>query len=191
MRSVYKYNSTIAWKKYHDEKAKGFPYSGQAAFYLNDGCHERPRQNKRDEAGFCFALYWIALELIHEGKGDSLNLTLEEILAKCKKNYKDELKRLEEFKREPDTYKGYELNWETYKPDNECYNSFDCWTGKCELPVKLSDEECKELHDGLWEHFHDPICDGRDCTGAWFTTSIRFFRAPQKTIILHEKQCDM
>ena len=190
MRSAYKYNSIPAWQKYHDEKAKGFPYSGQAAFYLNDGCLERPRRNKRDEAGFNFAPYWIALELIHEGKGDSLNISVEEILEKCKKNYKDEIERYEMFRNKPDTYKGHEIEFTTYKGDDEDYNSFDRWTGRCEIPVKLSDEECKELREGMWEHYRDPYYDGRDCTGTWFTTSIKFYRAPHKTIIMHEKHCD-
>lgn len=191
MRDCYKYSHIPSWKEYYAEKAKGFPYSGAAAFKLTDGCLGRPRNSKMDEPGSYFMPYWIALELIHEGKIDSVKANVEEILAKCKENYKREANRLKDMKCRPDYYKGYPLEWEMYQPYKEEFNSYDCVTFRCVIPVKLTDEECEEIREDLWEHWYNPYNDGRDCTGVWFTSSISFYRCEGKTIIHHTKHCDV
>ncbi len=191
MRDLYKYNSTKAWKEYYAEKAKGFPYSGSAAFKLNDGCREYPRNSKLDEPGSSFIPYWIALELIHEGKKDSLNVTLDELLEKCKQNYDIEVKRLERFKDRAEKYKNHPLNWKLFRPYDTDYNDFDTATFKCEIPERLSDEECKDLKEELWEYFYNPHDDGRDCSGVWFTSWIKVLRCSNKTVIYHRKSCDV
>ena len=190
MRDLYKYSSTKAWKEYYAEKAKGFPYSGSAAMKLNDGCIGRPRESKLDEPGACFVPYWLALELIHEGKGDSLNMAVEDILAKCKKNYKTEVEREKQWTPRPETYGGYPLNWVLFRPLDQDYNDYDRVTLKTEIPIRISKEEANELEKALFEPFYNPYDDGRDCSGVWFSTSVRAYRCANKTIIFHTKHCD-
>lgn len=191
MRDCYKYNSIKSWKEYYAEKAKGFPYSGSAAFKLNDGCYERSQNNKLNEPCASFLPYWLALELIHEGKANEMKITIEELLAKCKKNYKAEVSRQKSFESRPDCYKGHPLIWDYYQPYKEEFCSWDRVTLRCIIPEKLTDEECKEIREGLWEHWYNPYNDGRDCTGVWFTSSISFYRCEGKTIIHHTKHCDV
>ena len=191
MRDIYKYSSTRSWKEYYAEKATGFPYSGSAALRLNDGCLGRPRNSKFDVPGANFFPYWTALELIHEGKANSLNMTLPEVLAACKKNYQKEVEREKAWAVKPETYGGYPLNWELFRPYDQDFNDFDRVTAKCVIPIRLSDEEVKGLKEDLYEPFVDPYCDGRDCTGAWFTGYIKVLRCADRTYIIHCKHCDV
>ena len=56
---------------------------------------------------------------------------------------------------------------------------------KTVLPWKLSDEEERDFREQFWIEFHDPYCDGRDCTGAPFTGYMSFMRCTDRTVILH------
>ncbi len=191
MRDIYKYNHIPSWKAYYAEKAKGFPYSGTAALKLNDGCTHPSRNDKALEPGAQFAPYWTALELIHEGRRDALKLTVEEILAKCRKNYETELGYYRRPESHHETYKGHPLIWEMYRPYKEEFNWIDIKTLRCVVPVKLTDEECEEIREGLWQHWYNPYDDGRDCTGVWFTSSISFYRCTDRTIIQHTLHKDI
>ena len=189
MRDCYKYNSIKSWKEYYKEKAKGFPYCGSAAYKLNDGSYNG--NNKIHEPSFSFSPYWLALELIHEGKKDALKITIPELLAKCKKNYEFEKERLEQFKSKPDTYNGYPLIWEHYRAYDEDYNGYDCETKICTLPFRATKEDKAALREQLYIRFVRPCCDGRDCTGAPFTGYIKIFTTVDKTIIIHKIHYDV
>lgn len=195
MRDLYKYNSTAAWEKYHVEKKKGFPYSKSAAFQLNSGitCGGQCEHDKLREPSAAFLPYWMGIELIHEGKADSLKMTIPELLAKCKKDFKERTEREEYWRSKPDTYNGYPLNWRMYRPfaHDDSDNSYDRITEICELPFKASKEQKEELKQMLWVHFHDPYCDGRDCTGVWFTGYIGVYTTTDKTVIINCKHRDV
>ena len=195
MRDVFKYNYTPAWKEYYAEKAKGYPYSGSAAFKLNSGRigfdDRRPEYDKLTEPGAAFLPYWLGLELIAEGKEEALKLTISEILAKCKKDYESRCEREQVFRRKPDVYKGHELNWRMYRPlaMDDSDNSYDVSTEVCVIPFKVSDKEKEELRQMIEEPFNDPYCDGR-CTGTWFTGYIGIYTTSKNTHIIHRRRCD-
>lgn len=178
------YRDKRAWRAFVLEKRKGYPYSGTAAFKLEDW-----RGKKIDSPSFAFTPYWLGLELIAEGKGDALTIPIDELLEKCKENYKKSVIYNEKFKFEPDTFKGYPLVWEKYRPRDEYSNSFDSFTEKCVIPEKLNDKEKKELYEQIYEAFYDPYCDGR-CTGVWFTGWIKILTTTEKTFVYHHKVCD-
>jgi len=187
MRDYLIYNSTRAWEKYHAQKLLGWPYSGSAALMLDDGiCGEH---NKRHEPGASFAPYWTALELIKEGKEQSLRLPLEEILSRCKKVFNDKKEDELFYKHKPDSYNGCILEWRTFMPCDERYNDSDTSTQCCTLPFALTNEQKMELREKIFIEFHDKYCDGRQ-TGQWFTTWIRIFSTPNKTFIYHRLGCD-
>lgn len=179
------YRDKQAWRAYLAEKAKGYPYSGSAAFKLEDW-----RGKLIDSPSFAFVPYWLALELVSEGKKDALKVPIDELLAKCKKSYMESVIYNKKFKLKPDTYKGHPLNWEIYRPTDEYNNSCDSFTEKCVIPEKLNEEEKKELYEQIYERFYDPYCDGRDCTGVWFTGWIKILTTTEKTFIYHHKVCD-
>lgn len=99
--------------------------------------------------------------------------------------YKLEARRLN---RLDDKNKAAEPEWKA------CGDSYDegvyCMY---ELPGVMTEEEQEEYVAENWEHFYDPYGDGRDCTGAWFTTSLRCIPVPEanKTIVIHRKHCDI
>ena len=191
MRDIYKYNSIRSWKEYYSEKAKGFPYSGSAALKPNDGCSERPRNNKFDEPCAAFMPYWIALELIHEGK--ECNLTLDELLAKCKENYKHDLEWQEKMKEKPRYYKGHPIIWKNYRPTDERFNDpgygHETWIAT--LPFRANEEDKKVLNAYFFIPYHIPYGDGRDCTGVKWTARLNIYTAQNKTVILHRIQADV
>lgn len=193
MRDVYKYNSTKSWEKYYAEKAKGFPYSKTAAFQLNSGiCWDgRCENDKLREPSAAFLPYWTGIELIKEGKEDALKLTIPELLAKCKKDYEERVERAKKWENKPSCYNGYPLIWRMFRPlaKDDADNSCDITTQICELPFRATKEQKSELREMLWEHFHDPYCDGRQ-TGTWFTSSIGVYTTKDKTVICHIRHCD-
>lgn len=193
MRDLYVYNSTAAWKKYHAEKKKGFPYSKSAAFQLNSGISwdGQCEHDKLREPSAAFLPYWMGIELIHEGKENALKLTIPELLAKCKKDYEKRLERAKQWERKPDTYNGYPLNWRMYRPlaHDDADNSYDITTFVCELPFKATKEQKEELRQLIWEPFYDPYCDGRQ-TGKWSTSSVGIYTTNNKTVICHIRHCD-
>ncbi len=185
------FRSKKAWSEYRAEKAKGFPYSGSAVLKLNDGYGSfRSMMDNYTSGASAFFPYWAALELIKEGNEDALKKSLSEILEKCKQNRASDIEYYKNFQRSYDTYKGYTLKWETFMPREECYNSFDVTTEKCVLPFKATEEDKKALYELIYTPFRDPYCDGRDCTGAWFTRWLNIYTAGDKTFIYHKMDCD-
>ncbi len=179
------FRSRTAWAEYRAEKQKGFPYSGTACYKLDDG-YGGAKMTERAGVNAFFP-YWAALELIKEGQGDSLNISIPELLVKCKENYAHDKEYRKQFMPKNDTYKGYPLNWECFRPYDMRYNDpgYGIETKICTFPFRANKEEKKELYDLIYTPFVDPICDGRDCTGAKFTGSIRIYTTAEKTVIFH------
>lgn len=121
---------------------------------------------------YTYSPYFMALAL----KKDNAN----EILQKIKSS-----KKPVRYKSTPDRFRNHDVIWNYYRPYDENYNSYDQKTMKTVLPWKLSDEEEKDFREQFWIEFHDPYCDGRDCTGAPFTGYIKFMRCTDRTVILH------
>ena len=164
------FRSKAAWSEYRAEKKKGFPYSGTAALKLNDGY--RGGKNMLDNpAAWAFGPYWIALELNKEGKNGQIKEPVAEILDSCKKNYDKAVKRKQMFEPTPDTYKGYSLKWECFRPFDERFNDpgYGQETQICTLPFRATKSDKEALKEMIYTPFVDPYCDGRDCTGAMYT----------------------
>ena len=84
-----------------------------------------------------------------------------------------------------------DIEWTLFRPYSEEWCNYDSVTKKCTLPYRLTDDEKREFEESYWIHFHDPYCDGRDCTGAPFTSWMRFFRCSDRTIVLHRINFDV
>ncbi len=116
----------------------------------------------------------------------------EEKIQLMLEDAKKQAKRLqEESYQQDDLFCGKSVIWESFRPCDEDYNSYDDITNKCVLPWKLSKDEEREFRDAFWVEFHDPYCDGRDCTGAPFTSWMRFLRCTDRTIVLHKISYDV
>ncbi|AOZ97925.1 hypothetical protein [Butyrivibrio hungatei] len=181
------FRNKYAWSLYRAELNKGYPYDGTAAFRLDNGYGSGRKMI--DEPAREFLPYWAALELKKEGRLNSKK-TVIEILDECKKRYNAEVAYREEWKSEPDTYKGYELKWEHFMPYDDDYNAFDHETLRCVLPFRATEEDKKALRELIYIPFRDPYCDGRDCTGARFTGSLRIYTTQEKTFIYHIIEVD-
>lgn len=191
MRDRY---SRKAWAEFRAEKAKGFPYSGTAALKLNEGYRGGKNMMDNQTSGAsAFFPYWAALELIKEGKKDELKKDISEILEKCKKNRANDIEYYKNFEPYYDKYYGYPLKWDYFRPYDERFNDpgYGNETLICTLPFKATEEDKKQLRELIWVNFHDPYCDGRDCTGAKWTTSLRIYTTAEKTVILHELATDI
>ncbi len=179
------------WLAYHNAKMQGWPYSGTAAFQLDDPVYGRKIS---DKPSFMMFPYWAALEMAKEG--DPLKKSIADILNHCKEKMAAETQRLAQFTSKPEMFRRddgseYPLEWEYYRPYDEDYNSYDQFTQRCILPFKVTEEEKAELREGLWVHFRDPYCDGRDCTGAPFTSWIQIYTTAEKTFIYHKISLDL
>lgn len=103
-----------------------------------------------------------------------------QIISDCKKEAR-RLNRLDDkYKAEPD-----------WRPCGESFD--DGMYCMYELPGVLTEEEQEEYCNENWCHWYNPYEDGRDCTGVWFTTSLRCIPIPEanKTIVIHKKNCDI
>ena len=119
---------------------------------------------------------------------DVADKKISDILNRCKEFHK---KNLHHFKFQPDAwFKDREVNWEYFRPYDENYNCFDCYTKKTIMPWRFSDEDMKEFREQftLTMRF---AADGRDCSGTEGTSYMKFFRLPDKTIILHKVNYDV
>lgn len=56
---------------------------------------------------------------------------------------------------------------------------------------KMSEEEKVHYREKNWEHWYNPWEDGRDCTGVWFTTSMKIMDVGDKTYVVHWQACDI
>ena len=91
-----------------------------------------------------------------------------------------------------DIFGGYiEIKWTPFRPYDEEWNAYDFRTEKCILPVRLTDDEINAFREHYWITFHDPYCDGRDCTGAPFTGYMRFYRCADRTVVIHRIDYDL
>lgn len=186
------YTSKSAWSEYRAIKKKGFPYNGTAALKLNDG-YRGGKDMLDNSAVWAYGPYWIALELVKEGKESELKKPVTDILAKCKENHKRDLEYRRNFESTPDTYKGFPLNWKCFRPSDTRFNDpgYGHETQICTLPFRASEGDKKALRELIYTPFVDPYCDGRDCTGAMFTGGIDIYTTDSKTVILHRIYYDV
>ena len=90
-----------------------------------------------------------------------------------------------------DYYEGKPIIWKAFRPYDENYNSYDCRTEITTIMHRMDDEDEREFKEYFWVHFHDPYCDGRDCTGAPFTGWMKFLRCKDRTVIIHHVNYDL
>ena len=88
-------------------------------------------------------------------------------------------------------FRGFSVNWELYRPYDENYNDYDCRTERAIIWHKMTAEEEYSFHAQFEIEFYDPYCDGRDCTGAPFTSWMKFLRCTDRTIVLHRINYDV
>lgn len=186
MRSIYAfkgniYRDYIKRKRSHDRIA-----SATAALTLHDYYNGGPALTAE-----IFFSYWAKLEMKQKG------LKVRDIdIITALENAKAGLKNRHHYIHHNNTKNSYPfdnagLDFRLYRPDKEEWCSYDMTTWKAIVDRRLTKKEQKELEDKLWIKFHDPYCDGRDCTGAPFTSWIRFFTCDDRTIILHRIDYDV
>lgn len=90
-----------------------------------------------------------------------------------------------------DRWKGEPVLWKAFRPYDEDYNSYDCRTEIVTIMHRMTVREKRDFEREFWIHFHDPYCDGRDCTGAPFTGWMKFLRCKDRTIIIHHINYDV
>ena len=125
-----------------------------------------------------FGPYFFALTCKKNGIKEFTDEVIGETLAKCKK-------AAEKNGRWRCSTRPTGVEWELFRPHDERYNSYDGITKRMVVPYRMTEEEEKEFEEEHWIHFHDPYCDGRDCTGAPFTSWMKFMRCSDRTIVLH------
>jgi hypothetical protein len=117
---------------------------------------------------------------------DAINSILQKAKATHRKNehylYEEDAGEL---------FRKYPVKWQNYRAYDESYNCYDCQTLKTVLPWKLTKEEEVEFREQFSVEYYDPYCDGRDCTGAPFTSWMRFLRCSDRTVILHRINYDV
>ena len=87
--------------------------------------------------------------------------------------------------RESEDHKRHDYEW------HPIGDGFDSIYGKYVFDWEMDSEEISELVEDEWCHWYNPYNDGRDCTGVWFTTSIRCLPINGKTFVYHFKSCDV
>lgn len=181
MRSIYDYPGKMYREYARDKRSDSYITRGTAALKLRD-YHHNPIIGAE-----CFLPYWIKLEMKQAG----YEITTEELqssLRKAKQTYASYPTRKTDFSY---PYNDAGLSWSLYRPHDQQFNDFDCVTFKAIIDHKLTQEEEKELREILYVEFHDPYCDGRDCTGAPFTGYLQFLRCSDRTIVLHHVNFDV
>lgn len=88
-------------------------------------------------------------------------------------------------------FAGEEVIWTNFRSHDESYNSYDHYTKRTVINHHMTDKEENEFREKFWIHFQDPYCDGRDCTGAPFTSYMKFLRCKDRTVILHRVNLDL
>lgn len=71
------------------------------------------------------------------------------------------------------------------------FNEIDRCCGKKIYDYEMSSQEIDDYIKSHWIKWYNPYNDGRDCTGVWFTRSIRCFPVNGKTIVYHFQNCDI
>lgn len=71
------------------------------------------------------------------------------------------------------------------------YTDYDRRWSKTTVDYEMTPSERSDYVTDNWEHWYNPYEDGRDCTGVWFTTSIRIKVINGKTFIYHFQDCDI
>lgn len=179
MRSVYDFTGK-SYREYARQKRSGDPvHAGMAAYALKEY-----DQADRIEAAYYFLPYWLTRELYKNGEVSAEKVDLA--LKKAKESY-----RPRKFVKDPYPYDNAGLKFNYYRPYDEDFNSYDRVTFKAVIDHKITDEEEKDLREELTVEFHDPYCDGRDCTGAPFTGWLKFYRCSDRTIVLHTIEFDV
>ena len=181
MRSVYDY-PTSNYKAYIlTKRDKTNPYESKMAAISLQDYHRRGLEN-----ALTFMPYFVALEAKKEGNPKITDEIIAERLAKAKTLIKSVYQKASDY-----WYDDAGLDFKIYRGYDENFNSYDCRTFKAVIDHKITKEEEQELEDELWVHFRDPYCDGRDCTGAPFTSWIKFLRCSDRTIVLHRIDFDV
>lgn len=84
-----------------------------------------------------------------------------------------------------DKWKGEPVIWKPFRPYDDNYNDYDCKTEIVTVMHRMTVREKRDFEREFWINFHDPYCDGRDCTNAPFTSYMKFLRCKDRTIIIH------
>ncbi len=180
MRSVYDFTGS-SYRKYAVTKRQRGMESKMAALSLSG------YQNIRLENALTFLPYFVALQEKMEGNPKATDEMIAERLNKAKK----QLRPVPVINHHVYPYENAGLDFKMYRPYDPDDNGYDCVTYKAVIDHRITDQEKRELEDELWIHFYDPYCDGRDCTGAPFTSWIRFFCCTDRTIVIHRISYDV
>lgn len=122
------------------------------------------------------------LEKHHEEMGrDQWEICNRTIVKQLKEGIRNTHRERERWEKEE------EYKWKSYR---DYWDEMYC---RIEYDGIPTEEEIKEYIEEEWCHWYNPYEDGRDCTGVWFTSSIRVFPIPalNKTIVYHFKSCDV
>ncbi|ADL35969.1 hypothetical protein bpr_II029 (plasmid) [Butyrivibrio proteoclasticus B316] len=175
MRSVYDFTGE-SYRYYAKEKRnKNSLESKMAALCLNRWQGRRSLEN-----AIAFMPYFVGLEAKKEGNSKITDEIIAERLAKAKKMVEPAYEAPS-----PYPYDNAGLKFELFRPNDDYTNSYDGCTWKAVIDHRITEDEQNEYDEELRIHFRDPYCDGRDCTGAPFTTWLRFFKCEDRTVVFH------
>lgn len=59
------------------------------------------------------------------------------------------------------------------------------------LVPRMTDDERADYIKENWTHWYNPYDDGRDCTGVWFTTSLRVVPCGTNDCVIEHQSCDV
>ena len=90
-----------------------------------------------------------------------------------------------------DYFDNQPIIWKPFRWADENYNSYDCRTEITTIMHRFTEEDEREFREYFWITYHDPYCDGRDCTGAPFTGWMKFLRCKDRTVIIHHINYDV
>ena len=140
-----------------------------------------------------YAVVYLAHNLYRSGQCSKDKLLA--IIAKAREEEASQQKQMDSFLTEQDSFdcngKSCKVNWYIFRQDDSKYNDYDGCTDICMIPWKMNKKEQSVFEKQHWVKFYDPYNDGRDCTGAMFSSSMKFLRCHDRTYVIHHMSYDV
>ncbi len=191
MRIHYAPLSRKAWNDYAKCRTAYAKGEKSHARLVVDKMIDVLENGSRTNLALTFMPYFSAIINKENGNKDITDEVIEKILSRAKNCAKEMAEEEIWMRSNCETFNGIEVKWEDFRPYDEDYNSFDRNSQKVVMPWRFTPEEENEFRERFSIEFHDPYCDGRDCTGAPFTGWMKFLKCKDRTIILHNILYDL
>lgn len=140
-----------------------------------------------------YAVVYLAHNLYHSGQCSKDKLL--KIIAKSREEEASQQKQMDSFLTEQNLFdfngKSCKVDWYVFRQDDINYNDYDACTDICMIPWKMDKKEQSAFEKQYWINFCDPYNDGRDCTGAMFSSYMKFLRCHDRTYVIHRMLYDV